>query len=206
MNIFTKTPQQLEEEAAAAAAAEAAKNASEEGDYSPSPVQESKTDAEGNALDPNILDRTGEVNMGEAVLANTLAAPDLASLTEVEPLPEHVPEVWRIEDARFGNTKLVEISTGTYGGQRLAIESFIETEHGSEPFARYTVNLGGGTPEQHVYVKNWSEGEGNEEVLLAAGIIEGEPIMYTPSGHVSVPLYRVTDKFWAFARSKGSVL
>lgn len=194
MNIFTKTPQQLEAEAAYEAAKLAAANASEEGDDSPPPVQESATDADGNALKTEILDRTGEVDMGAA------------EVVEPPALTFEVPETWKIHDPRFGNEKPVKISTGCYSSGSLAIAGLVETEYGEEPFATYTVNLGGGVPAQHVYVKNWSEGEGAEEILLEAGIIEGEPVMYTQSGFVAIPLYKVTDKFWAFARSKGSVL
>lgn len=216
MNIFTKkTPQQLEEEALEMEFKKQQSAAAEEGDYAPPPIQESQTDENGNALKQEILDRTGEVDMGEVQLANligtetdsafeTAGAADAEARLQAE---EAIPEKWTIEDFRFGNTQSLEVVTGTYGGGRLAIESLVESEPGFiEPFARYTTNLGGGTPEQHVYIKNWSEGEGVEEILLAAGIIEGEPVTHTISGFVAVPLYRVTDKFWAFARSKGSVL
>lgn len=196
MNIFSKkTPQQLEEEALAAEFEKQQNAAAEEGDYAPPPLQESQTDENGNALKQEILDRTGEIDMGQA------------EVVEPPKLSFEIPEKWLIEDFRFGNQAPLEVVTGCYAQGRLAIESLIESEPGFlEPFARYTTNLGGGTPEGHVYIKNWSEGEGVEEILLKAGIIEGDPVLFTASGFVMVPLYKVTDKFWAFARSKGSVL
>lgn len=204
MNIFTKkTPQQLEQEAADAEFQKQVAAASEEGDLSPKPVVEGMVDDDGNAKDPTLLDMTGSVEMGEAPLANLLEV-DMAQ-AELQ-VTAGITEWPQIEDPRFGNRDPITIGVGCYGNNRLAIEGFVETEYGMEPFATYSVNVGGGLPGGTVAIKNWSEGEGAEDVLLHAGIIEGEPVTFIPSGFVSIPVYKVTARFAAFARKMGATI
>lgn len=45
-----------------------------------------------------------------------------------------------------------------------------------------------------VAIKNYSENEGIEEVLIKNGFINSEPIHYIESGYVNVPIYELTEK------------
>jgi len=172
-----KTPQELESEAQAEEAAKIAQGSGEGEDTGDAyaPVQ---ADEEGQMLPPE------DVGKDES--------PPLISDSgrEEEPLPDE----WKVNDPRCTEGPLI-IEIGYYGGGLIALEGY--TEDG-EPFCRYSVNMGAGIPRGSICVKNWSEGEGQEQILKDAGIIEGDPVMLIPSGHVQVPVYMLTEKFRRF--------
>lgn len=63
-----------------------------------------------------------------------------------------------------------------------------------EPWATASVNPLLELPEGYVAIKNWSENEGIERDLLDAGIVEGQPVKHIPSGFVTIPVYKLTQK------------
>ena len=57
-------------------------------------------------------------------------------------------------------------------------------------------------PEGHVFIKNWTENTGVDKILVDNNVIQKEPIAYTPSGMVNIPIYELTEearRIWAKA-------
>jgi hypothetical protein len=68
-----------------------------------------------------------------------------------------------------------------------------------EPWAVVTVNLPQAPQAPgEIYIKNWSENEGIEQLLKAQGIITGEPTGKWLSGFVAVPRYKLHPEVLTF--------
>lgn len=66
------------------------------------------------------------------------------------------------------------------------------TENG-QPMTVATINLGS-LRQNLVAIKNYSENEGIEEVLIANGVIKDGVIYRVESGYVQAPVYELTDE------------
>ena len=90
------------------------------------------------------------------------------------------------------------ITLGEYANFPWHISLVIWEDDPEELMALYcaaSVNLGGADqPPGTVWIKNWSENEGIVELLKQADVIEGEPILYRPSGFVHIPLYKLSQR------------
>ena len=64
-----------------------------------------------------------------------------------------------------------------------------------EPLVTVSVNPGEIVPDEFLAVKEWSENEGVTEGLKQANIINGQPVLSFPSGHVMIHCYRLTEEF-----------
>lgn len=88
-----------------------------------------------------------------------------------------------INDNRFDNTEEVYLEFKEYADGSVAIQGFTELEG---LFTTYTVNLSGYglyAPEGHVFIKEYSEGEGSTEILSNAGVITPiSPVYVGPYG------------------------
>jgi hypothetical protein len=93
-------------------------------------------------------------------------------------------------DTRFGLNTTVEVCFERYQNGQIAIQ-LIEAETG-EPWTTATSALESPVPKGQVAIKNWSENEGIDTLLLNAGVIEGAPVARARSGFVSVPLYQLS--------------
>jgi hypothetical protein len=106
--------------------------------------------------------------------------------------------MWSLVDNRFtGGTNEVVARIVKYadGNPGLRLTSFTT----GEPWCVASVNL---TPEQwgplykdryqYMAIKNWSEGEGMDELLISAGIINGVPVRSVSSGFVDIPIYALS--------------
>ena len=94
-----------------------------------------------------------------------------------------------IQDNRFGNLRMVALSLGRYENGNLALQGFLTD---GEPWAKYSVNMGTPLPDDQIAIKDWSENEGVEDVLIYANIIEAEPICLLHNGFIEAPVYRLT--------------
>ena len=65
----------------------------------------------------------------------------------------------------------------------------------SQPIATPTVNLDGQPRHGGVFIKTWSENEGIDEALIAAGVLEPQPVGVHPTGFVEALEYRLTTEF-----------
>lgn len=199
-----KTPEELEEEAAIEAARINAENAGEEGG-APPPIMESKVDEDGNPLDSSQVGGMGASfvprEQRQYDQAEDAAMTGQVQRTEILDLPA----TWPFRDTRYGNTEELELQVHVYAmGEAVALQSVIKET--GEPFARYTLNVGGGLPGGTIAIKNYSEGEGAVEVLQGNGVIQGEPVSFVMSGFVTVPVYEMTEKFRAWLDKYGTRL
>lgn len=62
------------------------------------------------------------------------------------------------------------------------------------PIAKVTVNPEVRIPEDFIAVKDYSENEGMVDFLKSMGIIKATPNNEIYSGHVTIPVYELTDK------------
>lgn len=69
---------------------------------------------------------------------------------------------------------------------------FIDIDAG-EPYLTASVNPSVPLPPDTLAVKNWSENNGVDDCLLCLGII-GDCVGKIPSGFVTIPVYKLTDK------------
>ncbi len=81
-----------------------------------------------------------------------------------------------------------------YNNGRIALE--LEDIKTGETVLCATVNIPEvEIPEKHVIIKNYSENEGIEEILIAAGVIDAKPEMYVESiqggSNVEFPVYKL---------------
>jgi hypothetical protein len=102
-------------------------------------------------------------------------------------------------DTRFGLKTPVVTTFKHYASGSLAL--LLSTEEG-EPWSVASVAVPGYTPpEGAICIKNWSENEGMEDLLLRAGVIVGAPLTHIPSGHVQIPVYRLSEQALAEAEA-----
>lgn len=81
-----------------------------------------------------------------------------------------------------------------YGNGRKALE-LVENGPLEERIAVATVNLDGTVcPDHCAYIKDYSENEGMVTALIMNGLIKPRAVMTVQSGHVTVGLYRFTEK------------
>lgn len=86
------------------------------------------------------------------------------------------------------------VSPAQYGNGRKAI-CLIEDGPLREPIAVATVNvMAEECPDDCAFIKEYSENEGMVSALHTAGLIEIKPIRMVESGHVVIPLHRLTEK------------
>lgn len=57
-----------------------------------------------------------------------------------------------------------------------------------------TTNLYESISEDLVYIKNYGELSGIDDVLVEAGVTDEFPLFVVPSGHVRIPVYQLTDQ------------
>jgi len=78
----------------------------------------------------------------------------------------------------------------------LAIQAFCPD---GEPWSVMTVNPIETLDDEHVCIKDYSEGAGNLKTLIMAGLIS-EPERMIPSGFVELPVCRLTEKGLAWVK------
>lgn len=88
----------------------------------------------------------------------------------------------------------LEVEFNRYFNNNISMDLMVNEDGYREVYYGVSVNLEHINPENTVLVKNWSENEGIEEVLVELGLIEKKPIAFYPSGYVLAPLYRLTQK------------
>jgi len=95
----------------------------------------------------------------------------------------------------YGGFYTCQFATGRYGNGNLALEAMGAegTQEEGDPIVRVTVNPGVPVPEDCIAVKNYSENEGMDNLLISLGIIEDTPVARIPSGFVEIPVYRLTE-------------
>ena len=69
----------------------------------------------------------------------------------------------------------------------------LESEYPGQPIARATINV----PEEtlaadETIIKDWAENTGIETALIAAGVIEEDPVRHVMIGHVFAGVFRLT--------------
>lgn len=102
-------------------------------------------------------------------------------------------------DTRFGMNETVSAVFHRYlDSNNVAIE--LVGEEG--PHCMASVNVPGAPlSDELVAIKNYSENEGIEQVLIEAGIIEAVPLRYLYSGWAQIPVYRMTKEAQAKAQA-----
>jgi hypothetical protein len=90
---------------------------------------------------------------------------------------------------------------GYYSNGRLALS--LTDEEG--PVAVATVNVVGEPLEEgEVCIKDYSENEGMFAALVAAGLVETEPVRWVPQGFVEVPVGKLTPKALVWLEESGT--
>lgn len=91
---------------------------------------------------------------------------------------------------KYGEYPNCEFKTGQYGNGNLAlqVESLDEG-----PICTCTVNPDEVVTHDAIAVKNYSENEGMVDTLTEMGLI-GEELYSIPSGFVSIPVHKLTEK------------
>lgn len=104
-------------------------------------------------------------------------------------------------DNRFGTKQQVAVTFHRYSGSNNIAIRLVETESGL-PWGIASVNIPGVTlSDDRVAIKNHTEGEGMDSLLIEAGIIEPGPVDFHPSGYVNIPVYQLTKEAHAEAVS-----
>lgn len=101
----------------------------------------------------------------------------------------------QITDPRYNNEHPIQLTYDRYATTfNIRLDGTILNPEFPEPFATYSTNITESLPDDHVALKTWSEGTGTEQVLLRAGVIEGEVLGYVTSGFVEIPIYKLTER------------
>ena len=91
---------------------------------------------------------------------------------------------------QYGEYPNCEFKTGQYGNGNLALQVVSQDEG---PICICTVNPGEVVTHDAIAVKNYSENVGMVEILTEMGII-GRELYCIPSGSVSIPVHKLTEK------------
>lgn len=90
-----------------------------------------------------------------------------------------------------------QLEVGCYSNGRVAL-SLVEN---AEPVAVATVNMPNVDLEDgEVCIKDYSENEGMFAALVAAGVVERQPVRAIPSGFVNIPVAMLTEAGKAFVQ------
>lgn len=103
-------------------------------------------------------------------------------------------------DDRFNSKESVDVVFHRYvGSNNVAIQLVCDT---GEQWCMASVNVPGNPlSDELVAIKNYSENEGIEAILIRAGIIQPEPLRYLACGFAITPIFRLTSEACARARS-----
>lgn len=86
----------------------------------------------------------------------------------------------------------LDVQFARYGNGRVAITLIdMNGEHGPEPYCVASVNIPAAQcPDNHTFIKDWSENEGVQKALVDAGIISLTGVI-VPTGFVSSHLAEI---------------
>jgi hypothetical protein len=100
-----------------------------------------------------------------------------------------------INDRRFNNKHPIRLIFSRYlDNNNICLRSTVLDPEFEEPWATYTVNMNVKLPDSCVAIKTWSEGTNADLVLLAAGVIKGDPVEFIDNGFIVAPVYKLSDK------------
>jgi hypothetical protein len=97
----------------------------------------------------------------------------------------------QLTDTRHGLNQAVIAKFRRYRNGQTAIQ--LVTDDG-EPWLTATYAMTAPVPPDCVALKNWSENAGVPEILVAGGVLEAGPVAQIASGHVLVPIFRLTAR------------
>lgn len=93
-------------------------------------------------------------------------------------------------DTRVATRPVLSVAFRRYANQQVAI--VLSDAVSGDAWAVPTVSVPAVVERGCVALKNYCEHEGIDQVLLAGGVIEGEPVRFIPSGYVCLPVYRLS--------------
>lgn len=100
-----------------------------------------------------------------------------------------------LTDRRFNNKFPIRLEFHRYlTNDNICLRGIVLDPSGlEEPFCTYTTNTDRVLPPDQVALKTYAEGEGADTTLIAANIIEPDPVDFIGSGWVIIPVYKLTE-------------
>lgn len=87
-----------------------------------------------------------------------------------------------------------------------AIAISLSDAQSGEPYARLTTNISDiEIPDDCVVVKNYSENEGLDLIMVEAGFLRAIPVGSVKGGHVDMPVYQLTKEAYDAAMEATNV-
>ncbi|WP_163537374.1 hypothetical protein [Gracilibacillus sp. YIM 98692] len=88
----------------------------------------------------------------------------------------------------------VKVQFAKYTDNGRTALAFIEGEDGSHFTGSVNIEHAPVQNNDYLVVKDYAENEGMADELKRLGLIEDQPVDYAPSGFISAPIYKLTDK------------